>query len=81
VSCCADCAGQWSLPCAKLHKRGVVTSRGATQLRVHFDGEDQTVSIRPHLMWVRPRLLSIEQVIERIEDLRNLIPEPVTGDG
>jgi hypothetical protein len=29
----------------------------------------------------RPRLLSVEQVIERIEDLRSLIPVQVTRDG
>ena len=38
-------------------------------------GDDRWVSIRPHVVWVRPRLLSVEQVIGRIEDLRSLIPE------
>jgi hypothetical protein len=59
----------------------VVTSRRSTQLGVHVDGEDQTISIPAHSVRVRPGLLSVEQVIERIEDLRSLIPERMTGDG
>jgi hypothetical protein len=59
----------------------VVTSQATTRPRVHVDGEDQTNSIRPHWVWLRPRLLSVEQVIQRIEDLRSLIPERVAGDG
>jgi len=39
------------------------------------------MSIQPRWVWARPRLLSVEQVIERIEDLRSLIPEQVPGDG
>jgi hypothetical protein len=35
-----------------LHRQGHVTSRGATRLVVRFDGEDQTVTIRPHLIRV-----------------------------
>lgn len=35
-----------------LYRRGRVTNRGATRLVVRFDGEDQTVSIRPHRMRV-----------------------------
>jgi hypothetical protein len=35
---------------SRLYRRGLVTSRGATRLIVRFDGEDQTVSIRPHLV-------------------------------
>jgi hypothetical protein len=81
VSCCADCTGQRGLRCLRLHKLGVVTSRRITGFRVHFDGEDQTISIRAHSVRVRPGLLSVEQVIERIEDLRSLIPERMTGDG
>lgn len=41
-------------PRSRLHRRGQVTSRGATRLRVRFDGEDQPVSIRPHLVRVVP---------------------------
>jgi hypothetical protein len=37
---------------SRLYRRGQVTSRGATRLVVRFDGEDQTVSIRPHLVRV-----------------------------
>ncbi|HEY6425100.1 MAG TPA: hypothetical protein VIY28_18045 [Pseudonocardiaceae bacterium] len=37
---------------SRLHARGQVTSKGATRLVVRFDGEDQTVSIRPHLVRV-----------------------------
>jgi hypothetical protein len=39
-------------PRSRLHAWGQVTSRGATRLRVRFDGEDQPVSIRPHLVRV-----------------------------
>lgn len=41
-------------PRSRLHRRGQVTSRGVTRLRVRFDGEDQPVSIRPHLVRVVP---------------------------
>ena len=44
-------------------------------------GDDRVVSIRPHVVGVGPPLLSVEQVIQRIEDLRSLIPEQVPGDG
>ena len=81
MSCCADCAGQRGSRCLRLHKQGVVTSRCTTGLGVHFNGEDQTISIRTYSVWVGPGLLSVEQVIERIEDLRSLIPERMTGDG
>ena len=81
MSCCADCAGQRGASCSRLHKRSVVTSQGTTRPWVHVDGADQTISIRPRWVWARSRLLSVEQVIERIEDLRSLIPEQVTGDG
>jgi hypothetical protein len=37
---------------SRLYRRGQVTSRGATRLVVRFDGEDQMVSIRPHLVRV-----------------------------
>ncbi|MGH3603847.1 MAG: hypothetical protein ACRDQI_07445 [Pseudonocardiaceae bacterium] len=37
---------------SRLHVRGQVTSRGTTRLVVRFDGEDQTISIRPHLVRV-----------------------------
>jgi len=78
MSCCADCAGP---SCSRLYKRSVVTCQGTTRLRAHVDGADRTMGIRPWWVWARPRLLSVEQVIERIEDLRSLIPEQVPGDG
>ncbi len=81
MSRCADCAGQRGSPCLPLHKRSVVTSQGTTGPWVHVDGADRTISIQPRWGWARPRLLGVEQVIQRIEDLRNLIPEQVTGDG
>lgn len=34
---------------SRLYQQGQVTSRGTTRLVVRFDGEDQTVTIRPHL--------------------------------
>lgn len=37
---------------SRLSWRGQVTGRGATRVVVRFDGEDQTVSIRPHLVRV-----------------------------
>ncbi len=40
---------------SRLHARGQVTSRGTTRLVVPFEGEDHTVSIRPHLVQVIPR--------------------------
>jgi len=81
VSGCADCAGQRDAPCSPLRKHSVVTSQGTTRPWVHVDGADRTISIQPRWVWARPRLLSVEQVIERIEDLRSLIPEQVPGDG
>ena len=42
-------------PRSRLHARGQVTSRGTTRLVVRFDGEDQTISIRPHLVRVIER--------------------------
>jgi len=81
MSCCADCAGQRGASCSPLHKWSVVTSQGTTRLRVHVDGADRTISIQPRWVWARLRLLSVEQVIQRIEDLRSLIHEQVTEDG
>ena len=81
MSCCADCAGQRGASCSPLYKRSVVTSEGTTGPWVHVDGADRTISIQPRWVWARPRLLSVEQVIKRIEDLRSLIPEQVPGDG
>lgn len=40
---------------SRLYRRGQETSRGATRLVVRFDGEDQTVTIRPHLIRVIKR--------------------------
>ena len=76
MSSCADCPVQRRSPCSRLHKRSLVTSQGTTRL---LHGEDQTISVRPP--WARPRLLSVEQIIEHIEDLRTLIPAQVTRDG
>ena len=81
MSCCADCAAQRGSRCPGVHMRSVVTGQGITRLRAQFDGEDQTTSIRPPWVWDRPQLLSVEYVIERIENLRSLIPEQVPGDG
>lgn len=39
---------------SRLHARGQVTSQGTTRLLVRFEGEEQTVSIRPHLVRVIP---------------------------
>jgi hypothetical protein len=39
---------------SRLHARGQVTSRGTPRLVVLFEGEDHTVSIRPHLVRVVP---------------------------
>lgn len=39
-------------PRSRLHARGQVISRGSTRLVVRFEGKDQTVSIRPHLVRV-----------------------------
>jgi hypothetical protein len=36
-------------------RRGQVTNRGTTRLVVRFVGEDHTVSIRSHLVWMIPR--------------------------
>jgi hypothetical protein len=36
----------------RLYRQGQVTSQGATRLVVRFDGEDQTATIRPHLVRV-----------------------------
>jgi hypothetical protein len=78
---CAGCAGQRGASGSQLHKRSVMTSQGTTRPQVHVGCEDQTISIRPAWVRARPRLLSVEQVIERIEDLRSLIPVQVTRDG
>jgi hypothetical protein len=37
---------------SRLYRRGQVIGRGTTRLVVRFDDEDQTVSIRPHLVRV-----------------------------
>ena len=81
MSGCADCAGQRGASCSPLHKHSVVTSQGTTRPWVRVDGADRTISVQPRWVWARPRLLSVEQVIKRIEDPRSLIPEQVPGDG
>lgn len=40
---------------SRLYQQGQVTSRSATRLVVRFDLEDQTVTIRPHLVRVIER--------------------------
>ncbi|MGH3900871.1 MAG: hypothetical protein ACRDTA_22030 [Pseudonocardiaceae bacterium] len=40
---------------SRLGQRGEVIGRGTTRLLVRFEGEDQPVSIRPHLVRVVPR--------------------------
>ncbi len=37
---------------SRLHARGLVTSRGTTRLVMRFEDEEETVSIRPHLVRV-----------------------------
>jgi hypothetical protein len=81
MNCRADCTDQRGSPCSQLHKRTVVTSQGTTRPWVHVDGADRTISLQPRSVWARPRLLSVEQVIKRIEELRSLIPVQVLGDG
>lgn len=57
---------------ARLHQRGEVISRGTTRLVVRFDGEDQTVRIRPHL--VRVLQLDTKHIVTALEQVRELIP-------
>jgi hypothetical protein len=62
-------------PRSRLHARGQVTGRGSTRLVVRFDGDGQTVSIRPHLVRVLPAAeaeispLSVEHIIEQLRGL------------
>ena len=68
-------------PRSRLHARGHVTSRGTTRLVVWFDREDQTVSIRPHVVPILPAEtemppLNVEHIIEQ---LRGLLPATGTG--
>ncbi len=37
---------------SRLHLQGQVASRGTSRLAARFDGEDQTVSIGPHVVRV-----------------------------
>ncbi|MGH3846697.1 MAG: hypothetical protein ACRDS0_35550 [Pseudonocardiaceae bacterium] len=67
----------------RLHKRGVVIGRpqrGGNRLYVRFDGEDTEVGIRPHLLRLVPRVVSAEQIVEQLEQLRDLV-WPVIVDG
>lgn len=58
-----------------LGKHGVVLSRGrGSRVHLRFDGEQQTIAIRPHLVRVLP--LSAEHIITQPRDLL-----PTTGDG
>jgi hypothetical protein len=73
----------WSIRIAALaaQKQAVLTSQDTTRLQAYVDGQDQAIRSRPPGVGAHPRLLSVEQVIERIEELRSLIPERVAGDG
>lgn len=67
-------------PRSRLHARGQVRSRGTTRLVVRFN-DDQTVSIRPHLVRVLPTEdemppLSVKYIIQQLQGLL-----PATGDG
>jgi hypothetical protein len=60
---------------SRLGKRGDVISWGrGSRVQVHFDGETQPVSIRPHL--VRVVALSAERIATELEQLRELVPDP-----
>lgn len=61
----------------RLNRCGEVIGRGATRLVVRFDGEEQVVSIRPHLVRVFPPLIA-EQIMDQLEQLRDLAGD---GDG
>jgi hypothetical protein len=37
---------------SRLHRNGQVVSRGVTRLIVQFDGDDEVIGIRPHLVRV-----------------------------
>jgi len=37
---------------SRLHRHGQVVSRGLTRLIVRFDGDDEAIAIRPHLVRV-----------------------------
>lgn len=56
----------------RLHQRGAVISQGTTRLVVRFDGEDQTVRIRPHLVQVLQ--LNTGHIVAALEQVRELIP-------
>jgi hypothetical protein len=48
----------------------VIRRTGGSRLVVRFDGETQPVSIRPDLVRLRP--VTIEQIINQLEQLRDL---------
>lgn len=52
---------------SRLHQRGEVISRRGCRLYIRFDGEQERVSIRPHLVRVVP--LSIAHIITQLDSL------------
>jgi hypothetical protein len=52
---------------SRLHQRGEVICRRGCRLYVRFDGEQERVSIRPHLVRVVP--LSIAHIITQLDSL------------
>jgi hypothetical protein len=70
----------------RLGQRGVVVGRGrGSRVHVRFDGEQQTVSIRPHLVRVvvpetiETPPLNTGRIVEQLERLRDELSAP--GDG
>jgi len=67
---------------SRLGKQGTVVRRGRdSRLHVLFDGEQDTVSIRPHLVQVRPAGAgtpppNVEHIISQLEQLRETLPTP-----
>jgi hypothetical protein len=66
----------------RLNKRGEVLGRSRShRIYVRFDGEQEQVSIRPHLVRVVPAVRSVGQLIAELEGLRDLLGHAVHGDG
>lgn len=60
---------------SRLHHRGTVIGRGSTRLLVRFDGEQSSVSIRPHLVRVLSSPASLPLSTKHIiTPLRELLP-------
>ncbi|MGH3845433.1 MAG: hypothetical protein ACRDS0_28990 [Pseudonocardiaceae bacterium] len=65
---------------SRLGTQAVVIRHGRrNRLVVRFDGENQTVSIRPDLLRVRP--VSTGQIIDQLEQVRDLLPPEDDADG